>query len=76
MDHLEELFNKAKASEGYMVSLSTITQGRLEHSLVMEKFNKLDMLISNKKIKNLIIEQLEDEREEAPLVPEVVTLPQ
>ena len=61
MEDLDKLLEMAGKAEGYMVTITLFSGGKLETTLVTEKFNKLDMLPSLKKAKNLVIEQLEAE---------------
>lgn len=60
---LESLIEKLKAADGFMIAVSILTNDSLEHSIITENFRKIDMIPSHKKIKDLIIEELEKEDE-------------
>jgi hypothetical protein len=63
--NIEELLESIKTSEGYMLTLTTVNGTKLEHSLIIKNFDKLNMLASHKEIKDLIIKQLESETTES-----------
>ena len=69
MNNLNDLMEKVKNADGYMFALSTVTNGIVENTLVTEKYQKLDMLPSLKKIKELIIAELEKEEIVEPITP-------
>lgn len=56
---LEELLEKAKTADGYMVTITTVNGQKLEHSLVINTFERVNMLPSLKEVKELVIEELE-----------------
>lgn len=60
---LESLVEKLKAANGFMITVSILTNDSLEHSVITENFRKIDMIPSHKKIKDLIIKELETEDE-------------
>lgn len=60
---LEDLVERLKAADGFMIAVSILTNDSLEHLIVTENFRKIDMIPSHKKIKDLIIEELEKEDE-------------
>jgi hypothetical protein len=62
----EELKKVMEESKGYLVSLTLLNDGKLEHHLLSKDFPYLDMLKSHRKQKDLIIKQLEEEIEQTP----------
>lgn len=56
MEQLQELL---KDSPHYMIGITIIKEGQLEHHLITSDFPLADMLKSHAKIKDLIVEQLE-----------------
>lgn len=63
--NIEELLESIKTSEGYMLTVTTVNGTKLNHSLIIKNFDKLNMLSSHKEIKDLIIKQLESETTES-----------
>jgi hypothetical protein len=47
--------------EGYMIGVTTIKEGKLNHSFITKKFPTVDLLKSWSKVKKLIIDNLEEE---------------
>lgn len=60
--NLDELVEKVKTAEGYMVSVSLKTGDKIEHALITENFPKIDMLPAHNRLKELIVENLEEDR--------------
>jgi len=60
IDVLNELIERLKNADGYMLTASIITGEKLEHTLITDKFNKIDMIPSYKKLRDLIIRELEE----------------
>lgn len=60
---LEDLVEKLKVADGYMLSISILNKETIEHSLVTNNFRKIDMIPAHKLIKDLIIKELESENE-------------
>ena len=58
--NIEELRSAVMKAEGYLVSVTIIEQGVLQHFLLTEKFPFVDMLRSHAQVKDLIIAKLED----------------
>lgn len=55
----ETLEAKLKAADGFMLTVSILTNDILEHSIITEKFRKIDMIPSHKRTQELIIKELE-----------------
>lgn len=60
-NNLEKIVEDMKNADGYMLTVTLANGTRLEHSLIIEKFDKINMLPSFKEIKELIIKELENE---------------
>lgn len=59
MDKIDELSEMLRNSEGYMLGITTLKDGRLNHYFLTEKFHPLDMLKSLARVKLQVIESLE-----------------
>lgn len=57
---LNDFIEKLKTADGFMLTASIVNGSNIEHTLLTDKFNKLDMISSYKKIRELIIKELED----------------
>lgn len=62
MDKIDELTEMLRNAEGYMIGVTLYERGKLTHYLVTEKFPAIDMLKSHAKVKEQIIESMENER--------------
>jgi len=62
MDKIDEMVEMLRNSEGYLLGITTLKEGKLTHYLVTEKFHPLDILKSLVKIKEQAVESLEKER--------------
>ena len=60
---LEDLIEKLKTADGYMLTISILNKETIEHSLITNNFRKIDMIPAHKLIKDLIIKELELEDE-------------
>ena len=65
---LREVIEKLESSEGYMIGVSFLNDKKLEHVLLTENFQLLDMIHSNEEIRKLVIEQLGDTKPQHPTV--------
>lgn len=58
---IENLVEKLSVASGYMLAISILSEGKLEHTLITKDFPKADMLASHQRTKELIVENLESE---------------
>lgn len=56
---LEELIEKLKSADGYMLTISILNNNSIEHSIITNNFRRIDMLPSHKETKELIVKELE-----------------
>lgn len=56
----EELIEKLKSADGYMLSISILNADKIEHSVITNHFRRDDMLPSHKETKELIVKELEN----------------
>jgi len=61
LDTLDELKEVVGTAEGYMVGVTILKEGELSHHFFSDKFPFVDMLKSHNKVKNLIINTLEED---------------
>ena len=58
VERLEELFNYLKNSQGFLITVTTISGGKLNHRLLTEEFPELDILKSISQAEKLAVERL------------------
>ena len=68
INDLNDLIQVSKLVEGYMIGITTIDKGRLNHHLLTHKFPLVDLLRSCGEVKKLAIKRLEEG--EMPTLPE------
>ena len=61
--NVDDLKKAMEESEGYMVGVTLLNKGKLEHFFFTNNFPYLDFLRSLKHIKDLAVQQLEKESE-------------
>lgn len=59
-EQVEELFNFLKNGSGYLVTLTTISNGKLNHHLLTQDFPEVDMLKSLAAAEKLVVEKLKN----------------
>lgn len=56
---LNNLIKKLDSAEGYLITYTTRNKDKLEHSFITYHFDKVDILPSHKRTKELLIQELE-----------------
>jgi len=59
INNLEDLKDVGEMAEGFMIGVSILNKGTIQHYLLTRDFPFVDMLKSWAKVKNLVIENLE-----------------
>lgn len=57
-EQLDELFTYLKTGSGYLITVTTISNGRLNHHLVTQDFPEIDILKSLAATEKLAVERL------------------
>ena len=61
LNTLDELKEIVATSDGYMVGVTILKEGELSHNFFSDKFPFVDMLKSHNKVKDLIVNTLEED---------------
>lgn len=67
MKTLEDFITAAQIAGSYMITLTTLEGGRLNHNLLVNNFPNGDCLHSHVEIEKLIVEHLKNKQDSFPL---------
>ena len=59
-EQLDELFDYLKKGQSYLVGVTTLSNGKLNHNILVNNFPEVDMLKSIKAHRDLVVNKLEN----------------